>query len=68
MKNLVMENLSYDFFLFCKLSDIINPHDTEYDIEFEERKAEYAEFLDSDYNDLEAGLYDCIHEYLHRND
>jgi hypothetical protein len=60
----VSDKPSYDFYLFCKLDDLMNPSETEYDLLFGIQQSKYEGFLGSHFNDENKSLYECIINYL----
>jgi len=59
--------MNYNFFLFCRLYDVLIGVDYYYDVLFEDLKELYNKFADSDYNNPNMGTYECIETYLKDN-
>lgn len=58
--------MNYNQYLFASLLKELDKEfsELEYDIQFDVAIAEYEEFENSDYNDVERPEYECIVEYL----
>lgn len=61
-----MGTLTYNEYLFLRLLETNNYNFglIEYDRQFEIAKREYKKFEDSNYNNPDENLYECIIEYL----
>jgi hypothetical protein len=57
--------MSYDYFLFVKLLDVVFPTQLEYDLQFDIVTDLYDEFLEWD--TMEGDLYEVIIQFLEEN-
>lgn len=56
--------MTYSFYLFCKLRDIMLPNELPYDITFDNDIELYNIFLNSKFNNENVGEYECIVNFL----
>lgn len=59
--------MNYNFFLFCKLYDVMIGVDYYYDALFEDLKELYNRFANSEYNNPNMGTYECIELFFKDN-
>lgn len=56
--------MTYSFYLFCRLREVILPSELEYDLQFESDIELYNQYFVSQYNDENIGEYQCIVNYI----
>jgi hypothetical protein len=59
--------MSYSFYLFTKLYDVIIGEEYEYDLMYENLIDLYHEYESSSFNDSSIDEYQCMVNFLHNN-